>query len=165
MAILDKIISAAFRFFSKKRPPKHKSKRGKRKHSIRKKAVSKRPPKIAKRVKAKKRVVSKKKKVKKSPVKKVLKRVSLPAKPALSEERIGAITHYFSRIQVVVVKLTKDLKVGEKIRIKGRSTNFVQRVRSLQIESVDVKAAKKGDLVGLKVDKIAKEGDMVFRAK
>ena len=88
-----------------------------------------------------------------------------PAKPSLQEERIGTITHYFSRIQVVVIKLTKALHVGDKIHLKGRSTDFMQKVSSLQIESVEVKAAKKGELVGLKVAKVAKEGDGVFRLK
>lgn len=77
---------------------------------------------------------------------------------------IGEITHYFSRIQVVVLKMTKgSLSVGEQIHIKGRSTDFLQKVASLQIESIDVKVAHKGQLVGLKVDKAAKVGSKVYK--
>ncbi|HLF17359.1 MAG TPA: translation elongation factor-like protein [Candidatus Omnitrophota bacterium] len=75
---------------------------------------------------------------------------------------VGKVTHFFSRIQVVVVKLKGPLRVGNQVHIKGKTTNFKQKIRSIQIESVDVPAARKGQLVGLKVDKKAKEGDEVF---
>ena len=77
---------------------------------------------------------------------------------------LGEITHFFSRIKVVVIKIEKGkLQVGDRIHIKGGSTDFKQEVKSIQIESVDVKAAKKGDDFGLKVDKKARVGDKVYR--
>jgi putative protease len=77
---------------------------------------------------------------------------------------IGQITHYFPRISVVVMKITGDLvRVGDTIHIKGQSTDFVQKIDSMQIESVDVKLAKRGQLVGLKVKHLAKPGDKVFK--
>ena len=80
-------------------------------------------------------------------------------------EAIGEITHFFSKIQVVVVRIDKGiLRVGDKIQIKGRKTNLVQRVASMQVESVDVKVARKGQLIGLKVDKAADVGDKVYLA-
>ena len=79
---------------------------------------------------------------------------------------IGEVTHYFTRIQVVVLKMTAGtLSVGDSIRIRGNGTEFVQKVQSLQIESVDVKSARKGQLVGLKVSKQARPGDRVFKTK
>ena len=87
--------------------------------------------------------------------------ISLKQKPA--GILIGEITHYFSRIEVVVVKLTKgSLKVGDKIAIRGGERDFVQTVRSLQIESVDVPMAAQGKLAGLKTVQPAREGDKVF---
>ena len=77
---------------------------------------------------------------------------------------VGEITHYFSRIQVCVVKMTKGyIKVGETVRIKGKMTNFTQKVKSLQIESVDVKVAMRGKLVGLKVAQEVREGDKLYK--
>ncbi len=77
---------------------------------------------------------------------------------------IGEITHFFSKISVVVLKVTKNpVAVNDRIMIKGISTNFAQEVDSLQVESVDVKSAKKGQLVGLKVIKPAKEKDKVYK--
>ncbi len=77
---------------------------------------------------------------------------------------LGEITHFFSRIQVVVVKITKgEISVGDELHIKGKATDFIQKVNSLQIESVDVKKAHRGQLAGLKVDKQARPGDKVFK--
>jgi len=77
---------------------------------------------------------------------------------------IGEITHYFSRIMVCVVKVTAPtLIVGEKVWIRGAITNFQQTIVSLQIESVDVKVARKGNLVGLKVVKPCRVGDFVHK--
>lgn len=77
---------------------------------------------------------------------------------------IGEITHFFSKIQVVVVKIGKgNLSVGDKIRIQGKSTDFTQTVRSLQIESVDVRSARSGQLIGLKVEREAKVGDKIYK--
>ena len=56
-----------------------------------------------------------------------------------------------------------NLVIGNRILIKGKATNFTQKVDSLQIESQDVKVAPKGQLVGLKVIKPAKPGDKVFK--
>lgn len=77
---------------------------------------------------------------------------------------IGEITHYFSKIKVAVVKVSAiGLKLGDNINIKGSSTDLVQKVDSMQIESVDVKSAQKGQLVGLKLKKPARVGDKVYK--
>lgn len=82
----------------------------------------------------------------------------------VKEVRIGEITHFFSRIQVVVLQITAGtLSVGDNIHVQGKNTDFSQAVESLQIESVDVRSAHKGQLVGLKVRKKAKPGDKVYK--
>ncbi len=86
-------------------------------------------------------------------------------KKASKEVCVGVITHYFSAIQVVVLKMTGGVRVGDTIRIKGGSENFVQKIGSLQIESIDVKTARKGQLVGLKVNKKVKVGSKVFKVE
>ena len=65
---------------------------------------------------------------------------------------------------VCVIKINrKEIRVGDRVHIKGQGTDFMQEVKSLQIESINVKSARQGQLVGLKVDKIAKVGDFVFK--
>jgi len=80
------------------------------------------------------------------------------------EEEIGRVTHYFSKIGVGVVELTKGgLKVGETIHVKGHTTDLYQKVDSMQMEHAPVQAAKKGESFGLHVDAQVREHDLVFR--
>lgn len=104
----------------------------------------------------------------KSAKSKVKSQPGLPVKKnssILKEEKllIGDVTHYFPRIQVVVIKVTSNpINVGDEIMVEGGSKSFRQKVASLQIESVNVKQGKKGQLVGLKVAKEAIAGDKVY---
>ena len=76
---------------------------------------------------------------------------------------IGEITHFFTNINVAVIKLSGKLNEGDKILIEGATTNFEQPAKSMQIEHKEVKQAKKGDSIGLKVKDRVREGDKVYR--
>ena len=79
--------------------------------------------------------------------------------------QVGVITHYFDRIKVCVVKVTQGtILIGDKLTILGDKTKFVQKVWSMQIESEDVKVAKKGQIIGIKVDKLVVVADKVYKA-
>jgi len=81
----------------------------------------------------------------------------------LSEgKEIGKITHYFSKISVAVIELIGTLKTGETIHIKGATTDFKQKVDSMQIEHKAVPEAKKGQSIGMKVAEPVREHDQVF---
>jgi putative protease len=79
------------------------------------------------------------------------------------EELIGKITHYFGKIEVGIIELSKPLSVGDTIHIKGATTDFEQEIKSMQIEHENIEKAKKGDVIGLKVDDKIKEGDEVYK--
>jgi translation initiation factor IF-2 len=84
----------------------------------------------------------------------------------LSEDEyieIGKITHFFSKIGVAVIELKKPLKVGDTIAIKGPTTDFEQEVDSMQIEHENVKEAKAGQSIGLKVAERVRETDAVYK--
>ncbi len=82
----------------------------------------------------------------------------------MEEKLIGKITHYFTNIGVGVIKITDgELKTGEKIHIKGATSDFEQTVDSMQIEHENIEKAKKGDAIGLKVEQQVREGDEVFK--
>lgn len=82
----------------------------------------------------------------------------------MEEKLIGKITHYFTNIGVGVIEITVgDLKVGDKIHIKGATSDFEQTIESMQIEHESIEKAKKGDAIGLKVDQQVREGDQVFK--
>jgi len=77
---------------------------------------------------------------------------------------IGQITHYFSNIEVAVIKLTAPLSIGDTIRIVGgEATDFEQEVGSMEVEHQKIKKAKKGNEVGLKIKEKAREGYKVYK--
>lgn len=82
----------------------------------------------------------------------------------MPEERIGEVSHYFGKIDVAAVKITSGtLKVGDTIRIKGKTTDFEQAIESIQIEHDSVESAKVGDDIGIKVKDKVRVGDEVFK--
>lgn len=76
---------------------------------------------------------------------------------------IGKVSHYFAKIGVAVVDLTKELKVGDRISIEGRGKVLEQLVESMEIEHDKVTVAGAGSSIGLKVVEPVKEGDAVFK--
>ncbi len=81
------------------------------------------------------------------------------------DKPIGKITHYYSKIGVGIIDLKDSLKVGDKIKIKGHSTEIEQGVDSIQIDHKEVETAKKGDVIGLKVNDKVREGDEVYKVE
>lgn len=80
------------------------------------------------------------------------------------EEEIGKITHFFSKINVGVLEITKgNVRVGDTIHIKGHTTDYYQKVQSMQVEHASVESAEEGMEVGLKVESPVREGDTVFK--
>ena len=80
------------------------------------------------------------------------------------EEEIGRITHYFSKINVGILEMTKgELSVKDTVHIKGHTTDFYQNIESMQVDHSPVESAKSGDLVGLKVENSVREKDLVFK--
>ncbi len=80
------------------------------------------------------------------------------------EEEVGRIIHYFSQINVGVLELSKGkLHVGDTIHIKGHTSDFFQKVESMQVENSPVDSAKPGEPVGIKVESPVRENDIVFK--
>lgn len=76
---------------------------------------------------------------------------------------IGEVEHFFSKIGVGIIKVKENIKVGDKIKIKGHTTDIDMNVDSMQIDHKDVKEAKKGDVVGIKVPDKVREEDKVYQ--
>jgi len=105
-------------------------------------------------------------------VKKAVKKVKKPAKkakPAVkkdkNEKKVGEVEHYFGKIMVAAIKVKAPISVGDKIHIKGHTTDFEQIIDSIQIEHESVQKVKKGDDIGIKVKDHVREGDTVFIKK
>jgi hypothetical protein len=76
---------------------------------------------------------------------------------------IGHISHFFSKIKVAVIELTLPLSVGDHILVKGPSTDFDQKVESMQIDRKEIYRVEGGQSVGLKLAQLAKEKDVVYK--
>ena len=76
---------------------------------------------------------------------------------------IGKITHYFSKIGVVVVELSDEIKVGDRISIEGATTSFEQVVDSMEIDNKKMETATKGQAIGLKVKEKVRPHDSVYK--
>ncbi|MBI3611308.1 MAG: hypothetical protein HY204_11505 [Nitrospirae bacterium] len=87
-----------------------------------------------------------------------------PSVPMVAEQRVGIVTHYYSHLNVAVVKLDQGaLQVGDSIHIKGHTTDFQQRVDSMQIEHQSIQRADLGQEFGLKVSEHVREHDVVYK--
>jgi putative protease len=78
-------------------------------------------------------------------------------------EAIGRVTHYFSHLSVAAVDLDQPLSVGDRIHIRGHSTDLEQTVASMEIDRAAVERAGPGDDVAIKVDDHVREHDLIYR--
>jgi hypothetical protein len=82
----------------------------------------------------------------------------------MAEVELGKVTHYFSKIGVAAIEITQDsLAVGDTIHIKGHTSDFTQKVDSMEIDGESVEEATVGQSVGLKVADHAREHDTVYK--
>jgi translation elongation factor EF-1alpha len=81
---------------------------------------------------------------------------------ALGKE-VGKVAHYYTKLGVAVIELSDTLKVGDKIKIKGATSDFEQTVDSMQIEHKNIEEAKRGQSIGMKVKEHVREHDVVYK--
>ena len=102
----------------------------------------------------------------KKPVKKTVKVPKAKAKRPFEStlEKVGEVTHYFPHVKAAAVKLLKDgLKVGDKIYVKGHTTDFKEKIASIQLDRVPIEEGKAGQEIGLLVKSRVRIGDSVYR--
>jgi len=81
----------------------------------------------------------------------------------MPEVEIGQVSDFFARPVVAGIQLTGSLKVGDRIHIKGHTTDLELVIDSMQINNVNVNEAKAGDAVGIKVSDRVRRGDTIYR--
>lgn len=109
-----------------------------------------------------KKVRVKKAKVRSSAAKK--KKAVLTKAQELAMEKIGEVTHYFPHVKAAAVLILKDsLKVGDEIYIKGHTTDFKEKVASMQLDHVAIEEGKKAQEIGLLVKSRVRIGDSVYK--
>ena len=78
------------------------------------------------------------------------------------DTKIGKITHYYDKLGVGIIKLVKPLKIGQAIKISGKTTGFDQLVSQMQFDHKDIQSGKKGQEVGVKLNSKVRQGDEVL---
>ena len=90
----------------------------------------------------------------------------LPTQPAPPGERIGVVTHYYGHLSVATLRLESGtLRVGDVIHIRGHTTDFGQRVESLEVNHAPVTEVGPNEDFGLKVVEHAREHDVVYKVQ
>ncbi len=86
------------------------------------------------------------------------------AAPLPGEQRIGAVTHYYSHLSVAIIKLDQgDLRVGDTIHVRGHTSDFRQRIESMEFEHQKIPVARAGQEFGVRVIEHAREHDVVYK--
>jgi hypothetical protein len=136
--------------------------------AIRKKAAKKTPLRPASRKKARPaKNAGKARSIGGSALEAVRPSPSRPATPVSLEQRIGIVTHYYSHLSVVAMQLAPGatLRAGDVIHIWGHTTDFTQKVESLEVNHAPVTEVGSKDDFGLKVIEHAREHDVVFKVQ
>ena len=81
----------------------------------------------------------------------------------MAEEEIGKVSDFYAHPVVAAFELTSPLNVGDRIRIRGHTTDLELTVDSIQIDNASVQAAKAGDSVGIKVPERVRNHDTVYK--
>jgi len=82
----------------------------------------------------------------------------------MAEVELGKVTHYFSKVGVAAILITHEpLRVGDTIHVKGHTSDFTQKIDSMQIDNQSVVEAVVGQSVGLRVKDHARVHDQVFK--
>jgi len=150
-----KVKKKTIKTSSKKKTPKKKSQK-KTKRNLSKKPILKKKPKKLKERKNKTLRSTQDNSAKSAKGR----QVSLK-KP--KEKEVGIITHYFGKISVGIIKLKSELKVGDKIHIKGATDDFKQTIKSMQYNHTEIPLAKNGYEIGIKVVRRVHENDKVYK--
>ena len=75
---------------------------------------------------------------------------------------IGEVTHFFGNLGVAIVKFTQPVAIGTEVHFKGATTDFKEKITSMQFDHKSIDSAKKGEEVGIKVKGKVRDGDQVF---
>ena len=118
-----------------------------------KKAVKKAVKRVAKKAKnsAKKKVIAK---AKKKAVKKILKHANA----------LGKVIHYYGHIGVAIVEVAQPIRLGDMVRVKHGTQDYLMSVTSMQIEHQPVAVANKKDVIGMKTVRKVPQGALILPA-
>jgi translation elongation factor EF-1alpha len=82
----------------------------------------------------------------------------------MPEQKVGEVIKFFSKPSVAAIKVTEGmLAVGDRIKIKGHTTDFEDQIQSMEVDNKPVENAGPGALIGIKVKDRVREKDLVYK--
>ena len=82
----------------------------------------------------------------------------------MAEVQVGRVTHYYGKVGVALIEMQSgELRVGDTIRIRGKTTDLSDTVESMELDRKPVQSAGPGQMVGIKVRERVREDDRVYR--
>jgi translation elongation factor EF-Tu-like GTPase len=78
-------------------------------------------------------------------------------------QEVGRVSHFFGKIDVAIIEVKDTISVGDRIFIKGPTTDLEQTVDSMEIEHEKVQQAESGQSIGMKVNSRVRENDIVYK--
>jgi translation elongation factor EF-1alpha len=82
----------------------------------------------------------------------------------MTEQKVGEVVKFFSKIGVAAIKVTEGtIRVGDRVKFKGNSTDFEDQIQSMQIDNQPVEKAEAGQMIGIKVKDRVREQDVVSK--
>ncbi len=82
------------------------------------------------------------------------------------EVEVGMVIQFFAKPSVAAIEITSgSLAIGDTLKIKGATTDFEQRIESMEIDRKPVPSASAGQSVGVKVKERVRPHDKVFKAQ
>ena len=82
----------------------------------------------------------------------------------MPEEQVGVVVKFFAKPGVAAIEVTGGtIRQGDTLRYKGHTTDFTEKVGSIELDNQPVEEAKAGDLVGVKVKERVRENDLIYK--
>jgi U32 family peptidase len=82
----------------------------------------------------------------------------------MPEIEVGVVNKYFDKIGVGMIQVTQgELAVGDKIHIKGSTTDLATSISSMQVNRQSVQTARPGEEAGIKLDSKVRQKDKVYK--
>lgn len=80
------------------------------------------------------------------------------------KEEVGRVFKFFTKPSVAAINITAgEIKVGDTIHIEGETSNFTQKIESMEIDRVAVESASAGQSVGIQVKERVRPNDRVYK--
>jgi len=82
----------------------------------------------------------------------------------MAEKKIGEVVKFFAKPSVAAIKVTSgELNIGDTVRYTGHTTDFEEKLDSMEINNEQIEKAVEGDYIGVKVSDRVRPGDEMFK--